>query len=796
VGDISTTTQYKITGTPVLTATTLGSGVINASLTTNLANLNIITQLNTDFALTITGLSGNRSLYMGRKIVAGELECVIQAVDNGGTIGQILHLNNLDSAGVIIGTGLDTVVSGLRLYVDGATTIDGNLNLTTGSAFQVNSVNVLSATTLGSGVVNASLTSNTGNLTNTGNLNLTTGSAFQINSVNVLSATTLGSGVVNASLTSNTGNLTNAGNLNLTTGSAFQINSVNVLSATTLGSGVVNASLTSNTGNLTNAGNLNLTTGSAFQINSVNVLSATTLGSGVVNASLTSNTGNLTNAGNLNLTTGSAFQVNSVNVLSATTLGSGVVNASLTTNSANLNIITQSNADFALTITGLSGNRSLYMGRTIVAGELECVIQAVDNGGTTGQVLHLNNLDSAGVIIGTGIDAVVSGKRLYVDGNTAISGTLQTDTITNNTVSDILISNTNASKKVYVQSDNGFTVSQYSASTNKSINLQYDTTNDYGVIYGVQTGVAFKDIQIGVAGGTGNLRVYDGNVNLIQTTNQYQISSTNVLSATTLGTGVINSSLQNTNSGSFSILNASNNNYQFVQNVATTYANMYPFQVGIGYLPLYLYNQNDVGSTVDVLMNGNIYIKSVYITAPNASNYNVVLPASAGQLAIQGAQTYGQLYASGFGTDPTTNVPANSATNLLLGTTATSLLSNFSVVTETGQNIGFSYTGSATSVFKVNFGVSISSNTSQDFKFGIRVLDGSNSVVGTIGGLQFFNFASTNTKYLVNIEYIGTLPVSGNTRISVGISNNTGSTPVVTVYSYSFNIVRLPYDPY
>ena len=97
--------------------------------------------------------------------------------------------------------GINTASPGFTLDVNGNSNITGTMNLTTGNDYQINSTSVLSNNTLGSGVVNSSLTSNTGNLTNTGTMNLTTGNDYQINSTSVLTNDTLGSGVINSSLT-------------------------------------------------------------------------------------------------------------------------------------------------------------------------------------------------------------------------------------------------------------------------------------------------------------------------------------------------------------------------------------------------------------------------------------------------------------------------------------------------------------------------------------------------------------------------------------------------------------------
>jgi hypothetical protein len=92
---------------------------------------------------------------------------------------------------------------------------------------------------------------------------------YSINGTTVLSSTTLGSAVINSSLTTNTGDLTNDGAFNLTTGNQFNINSTNVLNATTLGSSVIssslknlgtqNANLNMGSNNITNAADIAFT---------------------------------------------------------------------------------------------------------------------------------------------------------------------------------------------------------------------------------------------------------------------------------------------------------------------------------------------------------------------------------------------------------------------------------------------------------------------------------------------------------------------------------------------------------
>ena len=212
----TTGNTYQINGTSVLSNNTLGSGVVNSSLT---------------------------------------------------SVGTLGSLN-------VTGTTTLGFVTATSAFVSGIVTT-GTHNLITGNTYQINGTNVLTNNTLGSGVVNSSLTSVgtlgslnvTGTTTlgfvtatsafvsgivTTGTHNLITGNTYQINGTNVLTNNTLGSGVVNSSLTSvgtlgqlSVTGVTTSGGVNVTTGNTYQINGTSVLSNNTLGSGVVNSSLTS-----------------------------------------------------------------------------------------------------------------------------------------------------------------------------------------------------------------------------------------------------------------------------------------------------------------------------------------------------------------------------------------------------------------------------------------------------------------------------------------------------------------------------------------------------------------------
>ena len=181
--NVTTGNSYQINGTTVLSNNTLGSGVVNSSLT------------------------------------------------SVGTLG-ILNVTGATTSGSLSVTGVTT---------------SGGFNATTGNDYKINATSVLTSTTLGSGVVNSSLTSVgtltqlgvTGIVTAAGGFNASSSSDYEINGTSVLNATTLGSGVVNSSLTSvgtlptlNATNITNT-NINssgISSAAQFNIGATTVLS--------------------------------------------------------------------------------------------------------------------------------------------------------------------------------------------------------------------------------------------------------------------------------------------------------------------------------------------------------------------------------------------------------------------------------------------------------------------------------------------------------------------------------------------------------------------------------------
>ena len=150
--DVASGKDYAVAGTAVLNATTLGSTVVASSLTS-------VGALN---AGSITADFGN-------------IDNGTSNITTGGKLRLDVDATAIDEAGALtLGAGQDAAIyyDGSNFIVDGATNVimaagganlavfdsDG-LSIASGDSYQINNTSVLNATTLGSAVVNSSLTS-------------------------------------------------------------------------------------------------------------------------------------------------------------------------------------------------------------------------------------------------------------------------------------------------------------------------------------------------------------------------------------------------------------------------------------------------------------------------------------------------------------------------------------------------------------------------------------------------------------------------------------------------------------
>lgn len=222
---------YSIQATDVLNYTTLGSSVINSSLQT-LGILQGQPLQNADGYLQTGYLSSESSNRTFFKIETNRSNTFFR-LSRGGTSGisTMQFTNNFyrDISGNTVRDDPLYDATYLQFLESGIITL-GYLDAT-----NVN-INYLACDS------SSNLSTFSTNLSCAGNVNIATGKDYLINNTSVLNSTTLGSSVINSSLTS-IGTQTNG--VNIATGQAYKINNVNCLTATALGSSVLSSSLTS-----------------------------------------------------------------------------------------------------------------------------------------------------------------------------------------------------------------------------------------------------------------------------------------------------------------------------------------------------------------------------------------------------------------------------------------------------------------------------------------------------------------------------------------------------------------------
>jgi hypothetical protein len=187
------------------------------------------------------------------------------------------------------GMGTDAWVFNYGVSIGNTASVQNLSRLTVGAGFTVFDT-YLDATDIRARNITAVTNINaSGIVTATNGFNASSSSDYEINGTSVLTSTTLGSAVVNSSLTSVgtlgllnvTGIVSAAGGFNASSSSDYDINGTSVLNSTTLGSGVVNSSLTSvgtlATLNATNITNTNINSSGIHSAATFNVGATTVL---------------------------------------------------------------------------------------------------------------------------------------------------------------------------------------------------------------------------------------------------------------------------------------------------------------------------------------------------------------------------------------------------------------------------------------------------------------------------------------------------------------------------------------
>ena len=329
------------------------------------------------------------------------------------------------------GMGTDAWVFNYAVSIGNTASVQNLSRLTVGAGFTVFDT-YLDAQDIRARNITAVTNINATGIITSGNHNVTTGNSYQINGTSVLNSTTLGSGVLNSSLTS-VGTLsrlvvtgvTTSGGFNATTGNDYKINGTSVLTSTTLGSAVLNSSLTS-------VGTLPTLTATNITNTNINSSGIHTAGSYYVGATkvldTVSSQVSLVGIATLDATTKATLErelafapneFNSLNVSGISTLRSTTIIGGGTSTGT---------AGQVLQVTGISSGA--YIGGNLGIGSTNPTskLYVVGDGYFTGVVTATSfggsgaNLTSltAGNLSGTIPSAVLGNSTLYV-GTTAIA---------------------------------------------------------------------------------------------------------------------------------------------------------------------------------------------------------------------------------------------------------------------------------------------------------------------------------------------------------------------------------------
>jgi hypothetical protein len=413
--NVTTGNTYQINGTSVLSNNTLGSGVVNSSLTSvgTLSFLNV-GNVNSTGIITATSFKGDGSQITGITVSGIGAIAGVTVRDEGNTVGTAGSVTSLN----FIGGNIVATASGIAATI----TISDNL---VGTALSITGISTFTGITTVSGSFFSNQASISG-VTTSGGVNVTSGNDYKINATSVLTSTTLGSAVVNSSLTSvgtlgilQVTGVTTSGGVNVTSGNDYKINGTSVLTSTTLGSAVVNSSLTSvgtlsflNVGNINSTGigtipTLNSTTGTITNLSGTN-LNYTGI------STITSIATN-TNINSSGIHTAAQYYVGATKihdtVNSQITL-SGIATIDATTRATLERELAFAPNDFnTLNVSGIS----TLSQTTIIGGGTST--------GTSNQVLQVSGISSGAYIGGSlGIGVTLPTQPLDVSGNVRFRG--------------------------------------------------------------------------------------------------------------------------------------------------------------------------------------------------------------------------------------------------------------------------------------------------------------------------------------------------------------------------------------
>jgi len=416
VGSITNLTSTNVNTSGIVTATT---AIVGAATTINATGINAIGIVTA--AQFVTGASGF-AIGISTDTISGPATITI------------------DPAGVGDNTG--TVVIAGNLQIDGTTTTINSTTLSVDNKNIILAPNVISNTVAdgaGIGIGSTSIRKtfqfeNTGNnLRSSEHLNVASGKFYKINNLQVLSATSLGPGVVNSSLTSlgiitslvatngviGLGTITN---LIGTAGTITTFDSTNGTITNLTGTAATITTFNSTNGTITNLNSTNGTitnlTGTAGTFTTFNSTDAT-----IINATITNLTG-ITTFSNTNGTitnlTGTAGTITTFNstVGTITNLTSTNVNASGITTVGSLSI------DANEVISSARQLKNIASLDATTTATIESAIAAGPNIFTDLTITGFSTFTNGPVVIGAATSTGTASQRLQVTGGGYVSDNL------------------------------------------------------------------------------------------------------------------------------------------------------------------------------------------------------------------------------------------------------------------------------------------------------------------------------------------------------------------------------------
>ena len=420
-----------------------GNAVVDATLTSgNLAaNSNVASTSTTTGALRVTGgagISGN--VYVGGDIVTSGNLTINGTTTNINTTNLVVEDKNIiiadvatptnvtaDGAGITVKGSTDKTFNWVSLTA--AWTSSEDLDLLTGKQYEINGTSVLTATTLGSGVVNSSLTS-VGTITS---LVATTAVATNFSSGNIVAT----------SSTSGTWSTANVSLYESVTASTTNATFYPILADKTAGNtgGFSAVTLTHNpsTGNLTATGHVGNFWGpvaattanvsSTLAVTGTSAFTGATNHAGGITASTVS-AGTIGNAGaTLTGTLSTASQPNITTLAGVTSIGA----SGATTLTGILQTVAQTNITSVGTLTGLtvSGNIVPNANLTVNIGSVGTWFNTFFGVSTQAKYADLAENYQADALYEPGTVLVFGGEREVTttdqDHNTAVAGVVSTN---------------------------------------------------------------------------------------------------------------------------------------------------------------------------------------------------------------------------------------------------------------------------------------------------------------------------------------------------------------------------------